>query len=72
MNHAGSGAFRMGPDGMVYRVPAPGLRSAGFPGVSGGLPVPAAFEPVPEDDKARDRMRDLLKDLPQFPEVAPC
>jgi hypothetical protein len=65
------GAFRMGPDGVVYPVPGRGQRA---PRMTGGLqpsPSPAVI-PVPEDMRIRGSLRDLLKYLPQMPDVGGC
>jgi hypothetical protein len=64
-----SGAFRMGPDGVVYRLPGrgqPALR------VTEGLPNPPSPAVMPDDLRLRGSMRDLLKYLPRMPEVGGC
>jgi hypothetical protein len=65
---SGPGTFRMGSDGVVYRVPGRGRPARGM---TGGLPSPAVI-PAPGDIGVPGNMQDLLKHLPQMAGVGGC
>jgi hypothetical protein len=67
----GPGAFRMGPDGVVYLITG---RGQAAPRMTGGLrqSPSAAVIPVPDDMRIRSSLRDLLRYLPQCPEGSGC
>jgi hypothetical protein len=65
---SGPGTFRIGPDGAVYSLL---VRGQSARGMTEDLPTPAVI-PAPEDVRIRGTMRDLVKHLPQMPEVGGC